>query len=36
MSDCDKSEIAKHCWEADDNLTWDQMKVVDYKLFEEP
>ena len=27
--DCDKNEIAKHCWEADHNLNWDQKKVVD-------
>ena len=22
--DCDKNEIAKHCWEADHNFNWDQ------------
>ena len=22
-------EIAKHCWEADHNFSWDQKKVVD-------
>ena len=22
--DCDKNEIAKHCWEADQNFNWDQ------------
>ena len=27
--DCDKNEIAKHCWEADHNFDWDQKKVVD-------
>ena len=27
--DCDKNEIAKHCWEADHNLNWDQKKVID-------
>ena len=27
--DCDKNEIAKHCWEADHNFNWDQEKVVD-------
>ena len=27
--DCDKNEIAKHCWEADHSLTWDQEKVID-------
>ena len=21
--DCDKNEIAKHCWEADQNFNWD-------------
>ena len=26
---CDKNEIAKHCWEADDNFNWDQKKVID-------
>ena len=26
--DCDKNEIAKHCWEADHN-NWDQKKVLD-------
>ena len=26
---CDKNEIAKHCWEADHSLTWDQEKVID-------
>ena len=26
--DCDKNEIAKHCWEADHNLNWDQKKVI--------
>ena len=24
--DCDKNEIAKHCWEADHNFSWDQKK----------
>ena len=27
--DCDKNEIAKHCWEADHNFSWDQKKVFD-------
>ena len=27
--DCKKSEIAKHCWEADHNISWDQGKVID-------
>ena len=27
--DCDKSEIPKHCWEADHNFSWDQKEVVD-------
>ena len=27
--DCDKNEIAKHCWEADHNFNWDQKEVVD-------
>ena len=27
--DCDKNEIAKHCWEADHNFNWDQKKVID-------
>ena len=27
--DCDKNEIAKHCWEADHNFRWDQKKVID-------
>ena len=27
--DCDKNEIAKYCWEADHNFSWDQKKVVD-------
>ena len=26
--DCDKNEIAKHCWESDHN-NWDQEKVID-------
>ena len=29
--DCDKNEVAKHCWESDRNFTWDQKKVVDKK-----
>ena len=28
---CDKNEIAKHCWEADHNFNWDQKKVIDGK-----
>ena len=27
--DCDKNEIAKHCWEADHNFSWHEKKVVD-------
>ena len=27
--DCDKNEIAKHCWEADHNFNRDQKKVID-------
>ena len=27
--DCDKNEIAKHCWEADHNFNWDQKKFID-------
>ena len=27
--DCEKNEIANHCWEADHNFRWDQKKVVD-------
>ena len=27
--DCDKNEIAKHCWEADHNFNWDPKKVTD-------
>ena len=27
--DCDKNEIAQHCWEADHNFNWDQKKVID-------
>ena len=27
--DCDKNEIAKHCWEADHNFNWDQKKAID-------
>ena len=27
--DCEKSEIAKHCWEADFNSSSDKKKVVD-------
>ena len=26
---CDKNEIAKHCFEADHNFNWDQKKVID-------
>ena len=29
--DCDKNEIAKHCWEADHNISWDQKEVIDRK-----
>ena len=27
--DCDRKEIAKHCWEVDHNFNWDQKKVID-------
>ena len=27
--DCDKNEIAKHCWEADHHFNCDQKKVID-------
>ena len=27
--DCDNNEIAKHCWEADDNFSWSWKKVID-------
>ena len=27
--DCDKDEIAKHCWEEDHKFNWDQKKVID-------
>ena len=27
--DCKKYKITKHCWEADQNYSWDQKKVVD-------
>ena len=27
--DCDKNEVAKPCWEADHNFSWDQKEVVD-------
>ena len=27
--DCDKNEIAKHCWEADHNFNWDQKNFID-------
>ena len=27
--ECGKNESAKHCWEADQNFSWDQKKVVD-------
>ena len=26
--DCDKNEIAKHCWEANHDFSWDQKKVI--------
>ena len=29
--DRDNNEIAKHFWEADQNFSWDQKKVVDRK-----
>ena len=25
---CDQNEIAKHCWEADHNLNWDQKTLL--------
>ena len=28
---CENNEIAKYCWEADHNFSWDQEKVVDRK-----
>ena len=28
---CEKDDIAKHCWEADYNFSWDQKKLVDRK-----
>ena len=27
--DCDKNEIAKHCWDADHIFLWDQKNVID-------
>ena len=27
--DCDKNDIAKHCWEEDHNFNWDEKKVID-------
>ena len=30
--DCDKNETAKHCWEADQNFSWDQKKVIESRL----
>ena len=27
--DCDKNEVAKHCWEADHNFHWNLKKAVD-------
>ena len=31
IKNCDikKNEIAKHCWKADHNFSWDQKKAVD-------
>ena len=29
--DCDKKEIAKHCWETEHNFNWDPKKVIDRK-----
>ena len=29
--DCDKNKIAKHCWEADHNFSWNEKKVIDRK-----
>ena len=26
--DCEKNKIARYCWEADHNFSWDQYKVV--------
>ena len=31
--DCDKNEIAKHCWETDPNFSWDQKKVIDKEIW---
>ena len=31
--DCDKNEIAKPCWEADHNFSWDKKKVVDREIW---
>ena len=35
--DCNKNEIAKHCWGADHNFSWDQKKVInrESRLMEE-
>ena len=27
--DCEKNQIAEHCWEEDRNFSWDQKKVFD-------
>ena len=27
--DCKKNKIAKHCWEADNNFSWDQKNILD-------
>ena len=27
--DCENNEIARHCWAADHNFSWNQKKVVD-------
>ena len=29
--DCEKKDIATHCWEADHNSNWDQKEAVDRK-----
>ena len=30
--DCDKNEIAKHCWEVDHNFNWYQKKLIDREI----
>ena len=26
--DCHKNELVKHCWETDENFSWDQRKML--------